>query len=76
MPLHDAKGNIIGTCGITRDITALKLAEDALALESNLLRALMENIPDAIYFKDADSRFVRVSKNCHLEGMSRGRPPR
>ena len=70
MPLHDAKGNIIGTCGITRDITALKLAEDALALESNLLRALMENIPDAIYFKDADSRFVRVSKNCHLEGIA------
>ncbi len=71
MPLHDTKGNIIGTCGITRDITALKLAEDALALESNLLRALMENIPDAIYFKDAASRFVRVSRNCHLEGMTR-----
>lgn len=69
MPLHDTKGNIVGSCGITRDISALKKAEEALALESNLLQALMENIPDAIYFKDADSKFVRVSKNCHLEGM-------
>lgn len=71
MPLHDIKGNIVGTCGITRDITALKKAEEALALESNLLQALMQNIPDAIYFKDTDSRFVRVSKNCHLEGMTK-----
>lgn len=71
MPLHDTQGNIVGTCGITRDITALKKAEDALALESNLLRALMENIPDAIYFKDLESRFVRVSNSCHLEGMER-----
>ncbi|HLP42213.1 MAG TPA: PAS domain-containing protein [Fibrobacteria bacterium] len=71
IPLHDGKGRVVGTCGVTKDITALKKAEEALALESNLLRTLMENIPDAIYFKDRDSRFVRVSRNCHLEGMER-----
>ncbi len=69
MPLHDIKGNIIGTCGITRDVTALKKAEDALAMESNLLNAMLNNIPDAIYFKDPQSRFVRVSKGIHLEGL-------
>ena len=69
MPLHDIKGRIIGTCGISRDVTALKRAEDALALESNLLNAMLTNIPDAIYFKDAESRFVRVSKGIHLEGI-------
>ncbi len=69
MPLHDAKGNIVGTCGISRDFTALKKAEDALALESNLLNALLNNSPDAIYFKDAQSRFVRVSRGTHLEGI-------
>ncbi len=69
MPLHDMKGNIIGTCGISRDVTALKRTEEALALESNLLNAMLTNIPDAIYFKDPQSRFVRVSKGIHLEGL-------
>ncbi|MDB5104575.1 MAG: hypothetical protein JWP91_2264 [Fibrobacteres bacterium] len=69
MPLHDMKGNIIGTCGISRDVTAVKATEAALALESNLLKAMLTNIPDAIYFKDTQSRFVRVSKGIHLEGL-------
>ncbi len=69
IPVHDVQGNVIGTCGITRDVTALKKAEDALALESNLLNVMLNNIPDAIYFKDTESRFVRVSRGIHLEGI-------
>jgi PAS domain S-box-containing protein len=69
IPLRDAEGNIVGICSITRDVTGLKRAEEALAQESNLLHAMLQNIPDAVYFKDRESRFVRVSKGIHLEGM-------
>ena len=36
--------------------------EEQLLEEQNLLKQLLANIPDAIYFKDTRSRFIKVSK--------------
>jgi len=60
---HDADGKVLGTVGITRDTTDQKRAETRLAYEQQLFQTLLETIPDAIYFKDRESRFVRVSRS-------------
>ncbi|MCC6694653.1 MAG: PAS domain-containing protein [Candidatus Hydrogenedentes bacterium] len=42
-----------------------KRAEEALAQERNLLRTLIDNLPDYIYAKDAESRFI-LNNSAHL----------
>jgi PAS domain S-box-containing protein len=63
MPLRNKAGKIVGTFGVSKDITKLKGTETLLARERDLLTMLLENTPDLIYFKDLQSRFVRVSRS-------------
>lgn len=58
VPLRDKHGKTIGIVGIGRDITKRKQAEEALAKEHNLLRTLIDNLPDYIYVKDRNGRFI------------------
>ena len=53
------------------DITERKQAEAALIGERHLLRTLMDNLPDYIYFKDRESRFIRTNKaHARVFGLS------
>ena len=58
LPLKDKQGQTIGTFGLTRDITDLKRIEDQLAAERNLLRSLIDNLPDYIFVKDTEGRYL------------------
>jgi two-component system sensor histidine kinase/response regulator len=60
-PERDASGVVAWLDGVIFDITERKHAEHGLEQQRVRLVALMENIPDHIYFKDADSRFTMVS---------------
>jgi PAS domain S-box-containing protein len=63
-PLRDASGNNCGGVVVFRDITSKKRIEENLVYKRNLLQALMDHIPDPIFFKDRESHFTRV--NCAL----------
>jgi PAS domain S-box-containing protein len=47
----------------TKDISIRKKAEEELAQEKYLIEAIMNNLPEHIYFKDRESRFIRINKS-------------
>ena len=59
---YRVKGTIDGVVLTAIDVTGLKQAEDALFHERHLLNSLLRTVPDAIYFKDARGRFIRVNE--------------
>jgi two-component system sensor histidine kinase/response regulator len=61
LPHRDEQGKIVGTFGISHDITEQKRTEQALARERDLLRTLTDHIPDLIFVKDTQGRFVTAN---------------
>jgi PAS domain S-box-containing protein len=68
LPLRDDKNRITGLVGISRDITRRKLAEESLQHERNLLRTLIDNLPDMIFFKDVKGRYI-LNNRSHLRSL-------
>jgi urea ABC transporter urea binding protein len=64
-PARDAAGQVVGASAIGRNITEQKRIEATLATERNLLRTLMDSLPDYIYVKDTRSRFI-TTNTAHL----------
>lgn len=63
MPLRDSAGEIIGTCGITKDITILKTMEDTLARSNTEMeRALAELKKTHEQLKAAQGQLIEAEK--------------
>ncbi|MDX1966842.1 MAG: response regulator [Planctomycetaceae bacterium] len=60
-PVYDANGRLVGIQGVFSDVTDRILTETALEQERYLLDSLMTNIPDNIYFKDSQGRYLRIN---------------
>ena len=61
IPWHNAAGKIVGLVGIGHDITEQKDVETKLMEERNLLRTVIENLPDCIYAKDSGARKIMAN---------------
>ncbi len=60
-PLHNDSGEVTGLQCMFWDVTERHRMEEQLAYERDLLNALLDNVPDRIYIKDTESRFIKAS---------------
>jgi PAS domain S-box-containing protein len=71
LPLKDKDGNIIGTFGISRDITKRKTTEEALLKSQHLFQTLAQVSPVGIFRTNADGNTTYVNpKWSELSGFS------
>ncbi len=57
-PVFDQEGNIIGTTGISRDITESTRLENELIEQRTFLKSLIDAIPDLIFYKDINGAYL------------------
>ncbi|MCK4912852.1 MAG: PAS domain S-box protein [Candidatus Omnitrophica bacterium] len=53
--------------GLIQDISTQKKIADKLTMERNFFENLLDNIPDAIYFKDCDNKIIKAN-NFYIQG--------
>ena len=62
-PVFDSNGNVRSIEGVAHDITERKQVDQRLKANERFLNAIVENIPNMIFVKDAENlRFVRHNK--------------
>jgi two-component system, sensor histidine kinase and response regulator len=71
LPLRDDAGRIVGIIGISRDIRSMKNAEEQVRDSDALYQSLIEALPQCIFRKDAEGRYVYVNRRlCELHGIT------
>lgn len=70
IPFRKEDGTVQGIIGIGRDITDLKNLLSSLESERNLLRTLMDSLPDLVYFKDTEGRYL-LNNKAHLHSLGK-----
>ena len=71
-PVKNDKGEVTHFVAMTEDITQAKMVENELARERTFVTSITDTIPDWIFVKDADGRFLHLNSAC-AEFMGRDR---
>ena len=58
MPLRDPAGKVVGTFGVSRDISHLKQAQEEVRRSERLYRSLVDNLPQNFLLKDREGRLL------------------
>ena len=66
LPLRNAQGEIVGTCGISKDITQLKQTDDALARSNNQLEQALSEL------KVAQAQLIFAEKTVSVGRLAAG----
>jgi PAS domain S-box-containing protein len=61
IPLKSPDGIITAVMGISRDITSLKKAEEALRCSESQFRSIIENVQDMLYRTDMEGKLTMIS---------------
>jgi PAS domain S-box-containing protein len=71
-PIYDEKGNSLGHRESIRDVTARKLAEQAVQLAEREKEAILDNMTEQIIHLDADSSILWANRAaCESAGLTR-----
>jgi len=62
VPIRDDNGEVTGLCGIARDITDRKRAEETLQESEEKYRSLVESTENSIYLVDRNFRYLFANK--------------
>lgn len=68
IPLYDASRQVVGTMGISRDVTERVEAEEALERERLFLRTIIDSISDVVFVKDREGRYM-LSNPVHRKNL-------
>lgn len=61
-PYINDKGQLVGVMGILVDITEIKSKQKQLEEREDILRTIIDTLPDYIFYKDKDCRYVGYNK--------------
>lgn len=62
LPFRDQRGRVLGTFGISSDVTEMVRTSETLEREKNTLRSLIDSIPDAIYVRGVEGKYMAVNQ--------------
>jgi len=61
-PLQDADGNIVGTLGISLNVSEREQASEQARAEEEMLHEILDRTPAIVFLKDRDGRFLWVNR--------------
>lgn len=61
-PFFDENDNLLGVIGVIIDITPIKEKQIKLEERENILTTIIDTLPEYIFYKDKDSRYVGYNK--------------